>query len=72
MLAKYVWRYAKFLVPTKPPHVYYNPGVCDSSEFFGQKIQFEAFPLVYLFVDGGQSFLDMSTYIHRCIVHAPP
>ena len=46
--------------------------VCYSSEFFAQKIQFEAIPLVYLFVDGGQSVLDMSTYIHPCIVHAPP
>ena len=53
MLAKYVWRYAKFLVPTKPPYVYYNPEVCYSSQFFAQKIQFEAIPLVYLFVDSG-------------------
>lgn len=72
MLAKYVWRYAKFLVPTKPPYVYYNLEVCYSSEFFAQKIQFEAIPLVYLFVDGVQSVLDMSTYIHPYIVHAPP
>ena len=42
------------------------------SEFFAQKIQFEAIPLVYLFVDDGQSVLDMSTYIHPYIGHAPP
>ena len=44
----------------KPPYVYYNLEVCYSSEFFAQKIQFKALPLVYLFADDGHVNLHSS------------